>query len=286
MALHYLEHYQVGKFDLIFDKELREVSKILGRPFPEFRGAKIHDHPDGELKWIVEASCRGRMTFPYTAEIKFEVAEGTWADGLARAMQRMLGQLCAIPDPQLEATPYRYYAQRDSTGRPSAVLDHPQLGHHVDHLDHMLYSTQQDLDRARTKADLTHFQLLEARSLIKDLKKDRHDLRRARAQRDHTILKLRGQILKLEKTVSDLEAYVEEVEEEGIDLRKENEALISDDDDYLEEEMDMEMEDDEEELVDEEEEDPEELIPEEDEEEEDPEERVFEPEVPVVTVDE
>ena len=207
-------------------------------------------------------------------------------DGLARAMQRMLGQLCAIPDPELEATPYRYYAQRDATGRPSTVLAHPQLGNHVDHLDFMLFSTQQELDRARPKADVTHFQLLEARSLIKDLKKDRHDLRRARVQRDNTILKLRCKILKLEKTVSELEAYVEEVEEEGIDLRKEYEAFLSDDDDYLEEMMDMEMEEDEEEVVDEAEEDPEELNSEEDEEEEDPEERVFEPEVPVVTVDE
>ena len=87
MALHYVEHYQVGQEDLVFDKELREVSKILGRPVPEFRGAKLHDHPQGELKWLVEASCRGRMVFPYTAEIKFEVVEGTWVDGLARCMQ-------------------------------------------------------------------------------------------------------------------------------------------------------------------------------------------------------
>ena len=218
------------------------------------------------------------MVFPYTVEIKFEVVEGTWVDGLARCMQQMLVQLCAIPDANLEATQYRYYAKRDATGLPTDMVVHPHLGRHADNLNFMLYITQQELDRARTKADTTYFELLEARSLIKDLNKDRRSLRRIRAKKDHTILKLRGEILRLERTVAELEDSLAEVEEEGIDLRKENETFISDDDDYLEEMMDIEMENDEEEIVEEEEEDPEELIPEEVEEEEDPEELVFEPE--------
>jgi hypothetical protein len=47
-----------------------------------------------------------------------------------------------------------------------------ELRHHVDHLDFMLYSTQQEADCACAKANLDHFTLLQARGTIKLLAKD------------------------------------------------------------------------------------------------------------------
>jgi hypothetical protein len=44
---------------------------------------------------------------------------------------------------------------------------------YIDHMDFLLYSTQQEADRAHTKANLEHFALMEARSTIRMLAKDR-----------------------------------------------------------------------------------------------------------------
>jgi translation initiation factor 2B subunit (eIF-2B alpha/beta/delta family) len=119
-----------------------------------------------------------------------------------------------------------------------------------------MYSTQQEADRAGTKANLVHFALLEARGTIKILAKERRCLRRQRQARDDTIEKLKARVSNLKDYVSDLENHLEEVEEEGIDLRKEIDALLSDDEDYLE---DMNMEDhedeDDDDFIDDEEED-------------------------------
>jgi uncharacterized protein (DUF3084 family) len=134
---------------------------------------------------------------------------------------------------------------------------HHKLTHHVDHLDFMLYSTQQEADRARAKANLDYFVLLQAKGTIKLLAKERRHLRRQRQARDDTIEKLKAKVTKLKDYICDLENHLKKVEEEGIDLRKEKDALLSDDEDYLED-MDMEDqedEDDDDEFIDEEEKD-------------------------------
>jgi chromosome segregation ATPase len=121
---------------------------------------------------------------------------------------------------------------------------HHELRHHVDHLDFMLYSTQQEADRAHAKANLDHFALLQARGTIELLAKERRHLRRQHQARDDTIEKLKAKVTELKDCISDLENHLEKVEEEGIDLRKEKDALLSDDKDYLED-MDMEDQEDE-----------------------------------------
>ena len=121
---------------------------------------------------------------------------------------------------------------------------------------------------------MVDFARVEAEGTIRILAKERRDLRRQRAQRDRTILRLRGKIATLEETITDLEAHIGEIEDEGIDLCKEVDAFLSDNEDYHEE-MDIEEEeDDEEELIDDGEEEPEVLLPEE--EEEDPVAVIFE----------
>jgi hypothetical protein len=54
-------------------------------------------------------------------------------------------------------------------------------------MDFLLYSTQQEADRARTKANLEHFALVEARITIRILARDRKSLRRQRDERDQII---------------------------------------------------------------------------------------------------
>jgi hypothetical protein len=84
-----------------------------------------------------------------------------------------------------------------------------------------------------------------------------------------------------------MEATIEELEDDGEDLRKENEALLSDDDDYEDEDFDMEPDTEDEAFINDEDEEPEPLMSE-----EDPEEPAFveedappAPEVPVVDLD-
>ena len=50
MALHYTEFLQVKeKGNLMFEKDLYQLSDILGRPAPEFRGAQVDAHDQGNL---------------------------------------------------------------------------------------------------------------------------------------------------------------------------------------------------------------------------------------------
>jgi vacuolar-type H+-ATPase subunit I/STV1 len=132
---------------------------------------------------------------------------------------------------------------------------HNELSHHVDHMDFLLYSTQQEADYARTKANLEHFALVEARSTIRILARERKSLRRQRQERDETIDELKAKVPELTEYIGDLENHLGE--EEGIDLRKEENALVSDEDDFME---DLEDQEDDEDagFIEDEEEDPEE----------------------------
>jgi hypothetical protein len=123
-------------------------------------------------------------------------------------------------------------------------------------MDFLLYSTQQEADHARTKANREHFALVEARSTIRILARDCKSLRHQRDERDHTIDELKANVAELTEYIESLESHLGE--EEGIDLCKEDNALISDEDDFME---DLDDEEDPEEngfIVDDEEEDPEE----------------------------
>jgi hypothetical protein len=69
-------------------------------------------------------------------------------------------------------------------------------------------------------------------------------------------VELEVKVAELTEYLSDIETHLEDAEEEGIDLRKERDALLSDDEDYLED-MDMEdqEDDDDDEFTDDDEED-------------------------------
>jgi hypothetical protein len=246
MAMNFTEHYQLGsEGDLIFERDLTSLALHLDHPFPEFTGVRLHDHPEGELQWLFVASVCGKMGDPTSMLIEFEIMENSWANGLARGIQEMLARLCGLHIKEIKGFRFQHYARCDDTGRPMEMPPlHHELRHHVDHLDFMLYSTQQEADRAYAKANLDHFALLQARGTIELLAKERRHLRRQRQARDDTIKKLKAKVTELKDFISDLENHLEKVEEEGIDLRKEKDALLSDYEDYLED-MDMEDQEDE-----------------------------------------
>jgi hypothetical protein len=157
---------------------------------------------------------------------------------------------------EVQVEHFRNFARRDAEGRPANMPGQNEPSTYIDHMDFLLYCTQQEADRARTKANLEHFALVEARSTIRVLARDRKSLRRQREERDETIEELKAKVAELTEYIGDLESHLGE--EEGIDLRKEDNALISDEDDFMEDLDDQEDDEDAGFLEDDEEEDPEE----------------------------
>jgi hypothetical protein len=83
MALVFTEQYQLGHGDsLCFERDLTTLTLFLDHLYPEFKGAVLNEHPDGELRWLIRASCRGKKGDGSSPRIKFELVENTWADGL------------------------------------------------------------------------------------------------------------------------------------------------------------------------------------------------------------
>ena len=96
------------------------------------------------------------MEPPLSEKIQFSLRENNWLDGLARAMQEALARLCAQNIDQIAGTHFSHYARRDSMGQPLTLPSHPELKHHVDHLDFMLHKTHKELDTARAYANQNH----------------------------------------------------------------------------------------------------------------------------------
>ncbi|KAK1606058.1 hypothetical protein QYE76_029731 [Lolium multiflorum] len=119
----------------------------------------------------------------------------------------------------LRSPRFSHLARRNSAGEPMDMSPHPELKHHVEHLDFILYHTQQDLDHAP----------------IKLLNNDRKTLRQQRAKKDATITRLRAKIAALEATVKDQEEQMKKMEEDGDDIQG-GSAFLSDDDDFEEDE--------------------------------------------------
>ena len=95
MALHWTEFVQLEKDSkLTFERDLFELSKLLGRPAPEFKGAQVDALGNGNLCWLVESSVRGNIKSPGSRTLVFTTMDVYWDDGLCRAMQRLLARLC------------------------------------------------------------------------------------------------------------------------------------------------------------------------------------------------
>ncbi|KAK1605040.1 hypothetical protein QYE76_028713 [Lolium multiflorum] len=198
----------------------------------------MDDQPGGELQWIITADLRGNMESPTTERILFSFRESNWLDGLARGLQEALARLCGQNAVRLLASRFAHLVKRDAAGVPMALQSHPELRHHAEHLDFMLYHTQLDLDNARMYANQTHLALATHGDAIKMLSRDRNKLRLRCAKKDVTITRLRAQISSLEATVKAQEEQIQEMEEDeaGIDIQGGG-AFLSDDDDFEEDEF-------------------------------------------------
>jgi hypothetical protein len=143
MAPVFTEQYQLGHGgSLCFECDLTTLTLFLNRLYPEFKGAVLNEHPDGELRWLVRASCRGKkgdLNFP---RIKFELVENTWADGLVRGMQEMHARLCGLHVEEVQGERFRNFARRDADGRPANMPGRNEPSTYIDHMDFLLYSTQ------------------------------------------------------------------------------------------------------------------------------------------------
>ncbi|KAK1664941.1 hypothetical protein QYE76_053100 [Lolium multiflorum] len=231
--------YQLGNGgDLIFEHDLNAVSDFLERPHPEFHGIQVNDQVGGELQWIITADLRGKLEPPTSERILFSFRESNWLDGLARGLQEALARLCGQNVVRLLASRFAHLVRRDAMGVPMELQSHPQLRHHAEHLDYMLYHTQKELDNSRAYANQTHLALITHGDAIKMLSRDRNKLRLKCAKKDVTITRLRAQIASLESTVKAQEDQLREMEEDeaGIDLQGGG-AYLSDDDDFEEDEF-------------------------------------------------
>ena len=257
MAIHFTEFVQLEKDSkLTFENDLFELSKLLGRPAPEFKGAQVDVHGVGRLSWLIESSVRRNIKSPSSRTIIFTTKASTWVDGLCTAAQTMLARLCEEHKAELADSRFRFYGRRNCDGHPTPSPCHPMFGSYIMDMEILLQCTQDDLMRTRIQLHFDRESLVELRENEEKLLEDKVALLGKRAQLRRTIVKLRKKVAEQDQLIEDLEHHTDEMEEEGDDLRKENNAFLSDDDDFVEE-MDCEEEDDEEELVDEEE-DPEE----------------------------
>jgi hypothetical protein len=101
-------------------------------------------------------------------------------------MQEMLALLCELRVEEVQVERFRNFARRDAEGRPANMPGQNETSTYADHMDFLLYSTQQEADRACTKANLKHFALVEARSTTRILARDRKSLCRQCEERDQT----------------------------------------------------------------------------------------------------
>jgi hypothetical protein len=170
-------------------------------------------------------------------------------------MQEMLARLCGLHVEEVQVERFRNFARRDVDGRPANMPREHEPSSYIDHMDFLLYSTEQEADRAHTKANLEHFALEKARSNIRILTRERKSLRRQREEKEDTIKDLKAQVAELTEYIGDLENHLGE--EDGIDIRMEDNALISDEDDFMEGLEDQE-DDEDAGFIEEDEEDPEE----------------------------
>jgi len=282
MALRWTEFVQLEKDSkLTFERDLFELTKLLGRPAPEFEGAQIDVHGVGRLSWLIKSSVRRNIKSPSSRTLIFTTKEATWVDGLCTATQRMLARLCEEHKAELVDSRFRFYGRRNCDGHPTPSPYHPMFGSYIMDMEILLQCTQDDLLRTRIQLHFDRESLVELRENEMKLMVEKVALLRKRAQLRKTIVKLRTKVAEQDGLIEDLEHHTDEMEEEGEDLRKENNAFLSDDDDFVEE-MDCEEEDDEEELVDEEEEPLEAVL---EDEEEDPEEPPYQSDADVLELE-
>src|SRR4051812_40246055 len=233
MDVKYSKFYQLGNGgDLIFERDLDQLSELLERPHPEFFGAQLNDQGGEDLQWLIVANLRGKIEPPTAEGIQFTLRENNWLDGLARAMQEALARLCVQSINQIKGTRFEFCPSRDSMGQPLEAPYHHELKTQLDHLSFMMYDRQQELDNCRDYSN--HKSAIINTKDQTMLAKDRKYRRRHLDKKERIIAHLRHRISSLEETIHERDMQLEERENAGEDLRGDPYSYLSDDDDFLE----------------------------------------------------
>src|SRR3954469_25437042 len=234
MDVKYSKFYQLGNGgDLIFERDLDQLSELLERTHPEFFGAQLNDQGVEDLQWLVVASLRGKIEPPTTEGIQFTLRENNWLDGLARAMQEALARLCGQSINQIKGTRFEFYPRRDAMGQPLEAPYHHELKTQLDHLSFMMYDRQQELDNARDYSNHKSAIVKTKDQTIAMLVKDHKSRRRQLDKKERIIARLRHRILDLEETIHERDMQLEERENAEEDLRGDPYSYLRDDDDFL-----------------------------------------------------
>ena len=133
----------------MFEKDLEQLTKYLGRPYPEFFGVPLNNQSGRPPQWVVTADLRGKVESPIWETIWFSVKGNHWMEGITKAMQEALARLCGQNVNKIKNTRFFYYPRHDLMGRPITMPPHLELSHYVAYLDFMLYKTRKELDNAR-----------------------------------------------------------------------------------------------------------------------------------------
>ena len=148
----------------MFENDLYELCLHLGRPVPEFQGACVDASSVEGLCWLIESSVRGRIEHPRSKKLVHVTMDSSWADGLGRAMQRMLARLCDEHRTELKDSRFRYFGRRNGDGHPTPADHHSLFGEYISDMEVMVYRTQEDLRSSRLQAHFQRISLKESRS--------------------------------------------------------------------------------------------------------------------------
>ncbi|KAK1679120.1 hypothetical protein QYE76_039968 [Lolium multiflorum] len=172
------------------------------------------------------------MEPPTSERILFSFRESNWLDELTRGLRRHL-RASWTNVVRILASRYAHLVRRDAMGVPMELQPHPELRHHVEHLDFMLYQTQKDLDASHAYANQTHAHIIEQGEAIKLLNNDRKSLRQQRAKKDATIVRLRAKIASLEAPEEEPSERDDDFEEDEFTEEEDYEFLEAGPDDYM-----------------------------------------------------
>src|SRR3954470_1482232 len=213
MDVKYSKFYQLGNGgDLIFERDLDQLSELLERLHPEFFGAQLNDQGGEDLQWLLVASLRGKIEPPTAEGIQFTLRENNWFDGLARAMQEALARLCGQSINQIKGTHVEFCPRHDAMGQPLEAPYHHEMKTQLDHLSFMMYDRQKELDNARSYANHKYAINGKKDQTLAMLVKDHKSRRR---QLDKKVPRLCHRITDLEETIHERDMQLEDRDNAG-----------------------------------------------------------------------
>lgn len=233
MTFVYIESLQLGlntESSFRFEKELVEMTKLLGRQLPELRGGLV-DGASRDLSWLVECTIRPPLTTPTAPTYTFRLIDCSWNDGAVRIIQQTIARLAYLCDYRFVGTRFELYGRRGEDGAPVPFPYPPNdLGYHLDDMEYLLHRTQFTLTTLRVEHEN---EVARNRALERQLRATR--LAHTRLAKKKEALQAANTTLcdRLKTVREDLatrDSRIKELEEEHAELQKEYDDLLPNDD--------------------------------------------------------